>query len=155
MGAKLQQRLHTGAQWALVAGFLFFPVFLALGNIAIALAAVLALLAGGWRQRWQQIGSTPLLWWALGLYGCVLLGVAYSPAPWADMQVHLSKYGKLLALPLLWPALRGLFEFGPLGLREWAAALLAAVTVWPVARGLRPLGRPLSAAGALPCGAAR
>ena len=106
MGAKLQQHLHTGAQWALVAGFLFFPVFLALGNIAIALAAVLTLLAGGWRQRWQQIGSTPLLWWALGLYGCVLLGVAYSPAPWTDMQVHLSKYGKLLVLPLFWPLLQ-------------------------------------------------
>ncbi len=61
----------------------------------------------------------------------------------------------LLALTLEWPALRGLFAFGPLGMREWAAALLAAATVWPVARGLRPLGQPLKATTELQCGAAR
>ncbi|MCE1249776.1 MAG: O-antigen ligase family protein [Comamonadaceae bacterium] len=106
MWTTIEQRLGSAAQWALVAGFLLFPAFLALGNVALVLALLLALCAGGWRARWQQVRRTPLLWWALGLYGCVWLGVAYSPAPWGDVQIHLSKYGKLLALPLLWPLLQ-------------------------------------------------
>lgn len=101
----IQPALQQAAQWALVAGFLFFPVFLALGNVALALALLLAL-AGGWRQRGQHIRQRPILWWALGLYAVVLLGVLYTPGPAGDVLVHLSKYAKLLALPLLWPLLQ-------------------------------------------------
>lgn len=61
----------------------------------------------------------------------------------------------LLVLTLEWPALRRLFEFGPLDVRGWAAAWLVAATVWLVARGLRPLGQPLRTQKWLHCKTAR
>jgi len=61
----------------------------------------------------------------------------------------------LLVLTLEWPALRRLFEFGPLDVRGWATALLAAATAWLVARPLRPPGQPLTAPKKLHCKAAR
>ncbi len=93
------------AQWTLVAAFLFFPVAFALGNVAIALAFVLSIGAGAYRARWQSIRGMPVVWWALGLYAVVLLGVLYTSAPAGDVRMHLSKYGKLLLVPALLPLL--------------------------------------------------
>jgi O-antigen ligase len=98
---RIQPRVMQAAQWALVAGFLLFPVAFAMGNVFIAVAFVLSLAAGAYRTRWQSVRQIPAVWWALGLYAVVLVGLAYSPAPWADARVPLSKYGKLLALPVL------------------------------------------------------
>lgn len=101
MREDLQPKLQLAANWTLVSVFLFFPVVFALGNVLIALALVLSLLAGNYRARWETIKGVPVVWWALGLYAMVLLGVTYSPAPSADVQLHLSKYSKLLWIPVL------------------------------------------------------
>jgi O-antigen ligase len=93
------------AQWALVAGFLLFPVAFALGNVFIVLAFVLSLAAGAYRVRWLSIRQIPVVWWALGLYAVVLLGLLYSPAPWEEARLPVSKYAKLLLLPALLPLL--------------------------------------------------
>ena len=98
---RIQPRVMQAAQWALVVGFLLFPVAFALGNVFIALAFLLSLGAGAYRARWQGIRQIPVVWWALGLYAVVLLGLSYSPAPWEDARVPLSKYAKLLVLPAL------------------------------------------------------
>ncbi|MEN5343725.1 cation-translocating P-type ATPase [Achromobacter mucicolens] len=143
------------------------PLF-SLRTFLIGLAQGLALLASaGVLYAWLQQTHTPAdtaratAFCALVLGNLTLMVNNRSPhqrhaGTWdGATRLAVAATLALLALTLQWPALRGLFEFGPLGIREWAAALLAAVTVWPVARGLRPLGRPLSAAGALPCAAAR
>lgn len=143
------------------------PLF-SLRTFLIGLAQGLALLASagvlyGWLQQTQTPADTAraTAFCALVLGNLTLMVNNRSPhqrhtGTWdGATRLAVAATLALLALTLQWPALRGLFEFGPLGIREWTAALLAAVTVWPVARGLRPLGRPLSAAGALPCGAAR
>ena len=105
MYRKAQPWLLQAAQWSLVATFLLFPVFLALGNVAVGLALLLSLAAGDWRARWQAVRGVPVLWWASGLYAVVLLGVLYTPAPSNDVLLHLGKYGKLLAIPVLLPLL--------------------------------------------------
>lgn len=102
---RIHPRLLHAAQWTLAAAFLLFPVAFALGNVAIVLAFVLSLAAGGYRERWQSVREMPVVWWALGLYAVVLAGALYSPAPRADIGVHLSKYAKLLLLPALLPLL--------------------------------------------------
>lgn len=143
------------------------PLF-SLRTFLIGLAQGLALLASagvlyGWLQQTQTPADTAraTAFCALVLGNLTLMVNNRSPhqrhaGTWdGATRLAVSTTLALLALTLQWPALRGLFEFGPLGIREWAAALLAAVTAWPVARGLRPLGRPLNAPGVLPCGAAR
>ena len=102
---RIQPRLLLAAEWSLVAAFLLFPVAFAPGNVAIALAFLLSLAAGDYRARWQAVRGMPVVWWALGLYAVVLVGALYSPAPGADIGMHLSKYGKLLLLPALPPLL--------------------------------------------------
>lgn len=102
---RIQPRLLQAAQWTLVAAFLFFPVVFALGNVVIVLAFVLSLAAGGYRERWQLVRGMPVVWWALGLYAVILAGGLYSPAPLADITLHLSKYAKLLLIPVLLPLL--------------------------------------------------
>ena len=102
---RIQPRLLLAAQWSLVAAFLLFPVAFAPGNVAIALAFLLSVAAGDYRARWQAVRGMPVVWWALGLYAVVLVGALYSPAPGADIGMHLSKYGKLLLLPALLPLL--------------------------------------------------
>lgn len=92
----ISSRLETGAQWMLVAAFLFFPAAMALGNIAMLLTGLLALLSGVlWRERraWRR---APYPWLMLGLYGLVLLGGLWSSAPWGDIQLNYTKYIKLL-----------------------------------------------------------
>jgi O-antigen ligase len=103
--SRIQPRMLQAAQWTLVAAFLFFPVAFALGNAAIVLAFVLSIGAGAYRERWQAIRDMPVVWWALGLYAVILAGVLYSPAPAADVRMHLFKYGKLLLVPALLPLL--------------------------------------------------
>ena len=93
------------AQWSLVAGFLLFPAAFALGNTAILLAFLLSLAAGACHKRWNAIRMMPAIWWALGLYAMVLLGALYTSAPAADIKLHLSKYSKLLLVPVLLPLL--------------------------------------------------
>lgn len=101
MRESIQPKLLLAANWTLVSVFLFFPVIFALGNVLIAVALVLSLAAGNYRARWGQLQHMPVVWWATGLYALVLLGTLYTPAPVADIQMHLSKYSKLLWVPVL------------------------------------------------------
>lgn len=48
----------------------------------------------------------------------------------------------MLLLALEWPLLRRLFDFGPLGIGEWAIALLGAIVVWLAVHGLLHWGKP-------------
>lgn len=105
MYRKAQPWLLQGAQWSLAATFLFFPIFMALGNVTAGLALLLSLAAGQWGARWRMVRDQPVLWWASGLFAVVLLGVLHTPAPAGDVLVHLDKYGKLLAIPILLPLL--------------------------------------------------
>lgn len=133
------------------------PLF-SLRTFLIGLAQGLALLASvgvlyGWLQQTQTPADTAraAAFCALVLGNLALMVNNRAPhrrhaGQWdAATRLAVAATLALLALTLQWPALRGLFEFGPLGMREWAAALLAAVTAWPVARSLRPLARPLTA----------
>lgn len=61
----------------------------------------------------------------------------------------------MLLLVLKWPLLYRLFDFGPLGIREWASALLCAITVWFIARGILRCGRRAWLPNQTQCGEAR
>lgn len=88
-------RLETGAQWLLVAAFLFFPAAMALGNIALLLAGLFGILSGVWWRTRQQWKLAAYPWLVLALYGLILLGGLYSSAHWEDIRLNYTKYIKL------------------------------------------------------------
>lgn len=88
--------LETGAQWMLVAAFLFFPAAMALGNIAILLSGLLGIASGVWWRHRAQWRGAAYPWLIFGLYGIVLLGGVWSSAPWEDIRLNYTKYIKLL-----------------------------------------------------------
>ena len=107
----------------LVALFAAFPVSLALGNVLMTLVLVLWLISGHWRERWASWRGNPVAWIAAALYLWMLLGVLYTPAPWADVQQHLQKYFKLLFM-LVVISLMTSDEWRRRALWAYAAALM-------------------------------
>lgn len=97
---RVQAFCESAALACLVVGFFAFPVAMALAYLAMALALLFGLLSGRLGQRWSIVRRAPVVWAALGLYGLMLLGVLYTPAGWGDIGLHLSKYGKLLLVPV-------------------------------------------------------
>lgn len=97
---RVQAFSEPAALVCLVVVFLSFPVAMALSYVAMALALLFGLLSGRLWQRWPIVRRAPVVWAALGLYGLMLLGILYTPAGWQDIGLHLSKYGKLLLVPV-------------------------------------------------------
>lgn len=98
---KFRKYFSTAAQWSLVTGYLTFPIAMGLANLAMLLTLIFWLLAGQFNYRWHIIKTLPITWAALGLYVLIMVGCLYTPAPSADVTLHLSKYSKLLYFALL------------------------------------------------------
>lgn len=86
------------ARWAMVGIFLIFPIKTSLSNVLLASVLLAWVVAGQYRKRWVAIRNHPITLPALGMYGLVVLGIAYSPADWAQIANHLNKYSKFLIL---------------------------------------------------------
>ncbi len=97
---RMQAFSESAALACLVLVFLSFPVAMALGYVAMALVLLFGLLSGRIWQRWPTVRHAPLVWAALGLYALMLIGTLYSPASSEDIRLHLSKYSKLLLVPV-------------------------------------------------------
>ena len=97
---RMQALFESAALVCLVVVFLSFPVAMALAYIAMALALLFGLLSGRIWQRWPTVRRAPVVWAALGLYALMLLGILYTPASQDDILLHLSKYSKLLLVPV-------------------------------------------------------
>lgn len=90
----------TAALSVLVLAYFAFPVAMALGYVSMALAFVLGLFAWKSLREYAYVLRSPLVIAALGLYALVALGWTYTTAPWADAEVHFTKYAKLLLVPV-------------------------------------------------------
>ena len=71
---------------------------MAAGHVGAALTLLLWLLAGRYRVRWDSVKSQPAVWFALALYGLLVIGTSYTTAGPGDIQLHLGKYSKLLIM---------------------------------------------------------
>lgn len=90
--------------WALISlvlAYLAFPVAMGLAYVAMVMAFVLGL------ASWKSIHinsaelKSPLIFSALSLYLLIVVGVGYSQAPWEDISIHLTKYAKLVLIPVI------------------------------------------------------
>ena len=98
---QIQQRADLVAKLACVAIYFLFPISVAGANVSMLVVLIAGLLAGQYRQRWAALQGNPIVWASLGLYAWMLIGIAYSPAPWSDVAQHLGKYFKLVFLVLV------------------------------------------------------
>lgn len=98
---QIQQRADLVAKRACVALYFLFPISVAGANVSMLVVLVAGLLAGQYRQRWEAVRGNPVVWASLGLYAWMIIGIAYSPAPWPDVAQHLGKYFKLVFLVLV------------------------------------------------------
>lgn len=89
------------AKFSMVGLFLCFPTALGLANTFMALVLVLWLLAGGYGERWKVVRHSPLLLPLVLLYAWMVVGVLYTSAPGTDINLHLTKYAKLLVAIVL------------------------------------------------------
>ena len=98
---QIQQRADLVAKLACVALYFLFPISVAGANVSMLVVLVAGLLAGQYHQRWEAVRGNPIVWASLGLYAWMIIGIAYSPAPWPDVAQHLGKYFKLVFLVLV------------------------------------------------------
>lgn len=91
---------------SLVLAYFAFPVAMGLAYIAMVMAFF------GGLANWKSIHiksvdfKTPLIFSALLLYLLIVVGVGYSQAPWEDISIHLTKYAKLVLIPVFFLLLR-------------------------------------------------
>jgi len=91
----VNQTAHTGLLYVLLLVFFTFPISNALANVAMLLALMLWVSSGQWEQKWHRIKTNPGLWFALGLYAWMWVGIIYTDASSAEIGEHLRKYLKL------------------------------------------------------------
>ncbi len=90
----------NAASWLLVATIAFVPLGSMPVNV-LSIAALIALLcAGGWLTRLQHIWDCHLTRWAITLLACVGLSILWTEAPASECIRALTKYARLLYIPL-------------------------------------------------------
>jgi hypothetical protein len=85
--------------------FLAFPTTMAPVNVLLMLFLIFWILSGHYRERWAAIQANPVNVMALLVYAVIAVGVTYTSAPAKDISLHLTKYYKLLLVPLIFSVL--------------------------------------------------
>ncbi len=88
--AEMMVRALSGLVPAL---FLLFPIAMALSNVILLLVLMLFALTLSAAYLKRDVWSWPGIW-LMALFGMVLIGTLYTPAPWHWVSVDLSKYAK-------------------------------------------------------------
>ena len=96
----VQLKLIHGLGILLPGVYLTFTTAYGLSNLLLALC--LAFFAFSINTHWSKGALSPTAWLMLGLYALVLVGMAYTPAPWQWSSINLGKYSKIaLVVPLM------------------------------------------------------
>lgn len=72
-------------------------------NQLSAAAAVFAILAGEWKEKWNFVKRLPFVWLGLALVGLFAIGLTYSVAPLNKAIQGLTNVTKILYIPFLLP----------------------------------------------------
>lgn len=92
---RIQKNITMVMGWLVPALFLLFPLVMVLADMALLLILIgfAATFHSGYLKR--EVWSWPSIW-LLALFGVVLIGTLYSPAPWNWVAVNLGKYAKFV-----------------------------------------------------------
>ena len=94
-------KANTALLVAVVFVFFAFPISNALANVTMLVALLLWAASGQWADKWLRVKSNPGLWFALGLYAWMWIGIVYSDASSAEIGEHLRKYLKLALMAIV------------------------------------------------------
>lgn len=97
----MHSRLLNWVLGFLVLAYLTFPVAMAIAYFAMGMILFLGLLNFKFILTSSSEMKNPLVFSSLALYFLILIGISYSDAPWEDIFIHLSKYAKLLLVPII------------------------------------------------------
>jgi O-antigen ligase len=98
-------RISQALPFLIVALFLSFPIAMGLANTLMVLLLLGWLVCGRYRERWATIRANPIILLALLLYGIILIGTLYTPAPTEDVILHIKKYSKLVVVVIVFSLL--------------------------------------------------
>jgi O-antigen ligase len=98
-------RISQALPFLTVALFLSFPIAMGLANTLIVLLLLGWIACGRYRERWATIRTNPIILLALFLYGVILIGTLYTPAPTEDVILHIKKYSKLVFVVIVFSIL--------------------------------------------------
>lgn len=124
MTAPTPPRTERWLAWLVGALFLLFPIALNVSNVALLLLLVTWVLMLRDPTVRQRLLREPMVWLFAALYGVVCLGLLWTPdgAKWVDL--HLSKYARLLYAIVLIGVLVGREQLQALALNMFALAML-------------------------------
>jgi O-antigen ligase len=91
----IRQKTTVALGWLVPALFLLFPVAMALSNVVLLLVLI------GFVATFSRVYLKREAWiwpaiWLAALFGTVLVGMLYTPAPWHWVSVNLGKYAKFV-----------------------------------------------------------
>jgi O-antigen ligase len=87
-------------RWGVIALGFSIPISVALDNVLLALIALAWLATGDFREKFSIVRENPVALAALGLFGMLILGLAYGSSNPGDGLHYLLKYVDLLFVPL-------------------------------------------------------
>jgi O-antigen ligase len=118
---RIQHHAHTGLLASVMLVYLTFPTWATVANVGLLFMLLFWLASGQWRFKWQRIAENPGLWFALGLYAWMWIGIAYTDATSEEIGSHLRKYLKLALMAVAVYALSA----GVWRRRAWSAYAMA------------------------------
>ena len=89
----IRQKTTVALGWLVPALFLLFPVAMALSNVVLLLVLIGFAVTFSSVYLKRDAWSWPAIW-LMALFGMVLVGMLYTPAPWHWVSVNLGKYAK-------------------------------------------------------------
>jgi O-antigen ligase len=118
---RLQNHAHTGLLASVMLVYFTFPTWATVANVGLLLMLLFWLASGHWQAKWERVAANPGLWFALGLYAWMWMGIAYSDASASEIGDHLRKYLKLALMAVVVCALSD----GVWRRRAWRAYAIA------------------------------
>jgi O-antigen ligase len=98
---RTKQHAHTGLLASVMLVYLTFPTWASVANVGLLLMLLFWLCSGQWHAKRQRIAENPGLWFALGLYAWMWIGIAYTDASAGEIGDHLRKYLKLALMAVV------------------------------------------------------
>lgn len=89
----IRQKTTAAMGWLVPALFLLFPLAMGLSNVVLLLVLIGFAITFSADYLKRDAWSWPAIW-LLALFGVVLIGMLYTPAPWSWVSVNLGKYAK-------------------------------------------------------------
>lgn len=100
---RITNNLDKASKYSMLLLIFFLPFSTAIMSVLAILTVVLIIFGGRWQEKIAAIRHNPIVFWSLLLFLLYVAGMFYSTAAWSERLYVLSKYSKLLLIPIFIP----------------------------------------------------